>query len=153
MLCGIPSVLLAASFQLRLLHRCHKFIALQFFITSLWAYKFLCEYMIFLKTHPQRKVFHTVYLNNLENVFQRNLRTGRTRGWILRASGGTSFTCSVLTMVVPLSVRCWFVGQPKKLLFVTDNNAVTGSEIYLGIPRRHTIWNLTESWLASIFLL
>ena len=46
--------------------------------------------MISLKNHPQGRVFCNVNLSNLENILQKNLRTGRARECIFRASGGTN---------------------------------------------------------------
>ena len=44
----------------------------------------MCEF-------TRRGVFCNVNLGNLENVLQRNLKTGRARECIFRASGGTNF--------------------------------------------------------------
>ena len=49
----------------------------------------LFEYHInieFFKNHPRKGVFRNVNLINLENVLQRNLKTGRARECIFRAS-------------------------------------------------------------------
>ena len=73
----ISSVLLASYFQFRSLCSCHKCIAIQIFI---WIYELF-----------KNDIFDNVALSNLENALQTNLRTGRTREYILRVSEGTNF--------------------------------------------------------------
>ena len=51
---------------------------------------FLTFYLKIFFKHPRRSV-SLFNLRNLENVLQRNLRTGTARECIFRASGGTSF--------------------------------------------------------------
>ena len=60
-------------------------------LTRLYPYKFYIWLYEFLKNHPRRRLFQNIYLSNLENVLQRNLRTGTSRECIFRASGGTRF--------------------------------------------------------------
>ena len=47
--------------------------------------------MNFFLNHPRKRVFRNVNLSNLENVLQRNLRTGKARELFFRVSEGTSF--------------------------------------------------------------
>ena len=60
-------------------------------LTRLQPYTFFIWIYEFFKNQPQRRVFRNVRLSNLENVLQRNLRTGKARECILRVSGGTNF--------------------------------------------------------------
>ena len=55
-----------------------------FYLNTIWIYKSF-------KNHLWRGVFRNVNLSNLENVLQRNLRTGKAEDCILKASGGTDF--------------------------------------------------------------
>ena len=76
--CVIPSVLIATSFQHRLLRSSDKFIAINSHSHGLniWILK---------------KRFRNVNLSNLENIWQRKLRRDRARECIFRAFGGTNF--------------------------------------------------------------
>ena len=76
LLSAIPSVLLGASFQFRLLHSSCKSTSIHIFYLHI---------LIFYKS----KCF--VNLSNLENVLQGNLRKDRAREYIFKASGGTHF--------------------------------------------------------------
>ena len=60
-------------------------------LTSLLPYNFFIWTPEFSRNYPWRRVFCNVNLSNLENVFQRNLRTDRFWGCIFRASGGEKF--------------------------------------------------------------
>ena len=111
----ISSVLLASSFQLRLLCSSHKCIAIQIFI---WMYE-LFKY----------DIFDNVALSNLENALQTNLRTGRTREYILRVSGGTNFE----------NLHTWL--QPWWYLL--------GFDVYTSLPKKALHTSLTE---RSLFL-
>ena len=79
------TVLLAASFKLRLLHSSHKPVFIQIL------------YLIyeFFKNHQRKRIFWNASLNNLENVLQRSVRKDRARECIFRVSGSTNFdNCS-----------------------------------------------------------
>ena len=78
---AIPSVLLAASFQLRqIASQLHS---------QVYSYtNFLFEDFFWTSTEKSVSLFN---LGNLENVSQRNLRTGTARECIFRAYGGTRF--------------------------------------------------------------
>ena len=111
-----PILLLAASFQLRSLCSSHKFIALQIFYLNIW---------IFLKNHPQRRVFHNINLCKLENVLQRNPRTQRARESVLRASGGTNLKIFLLgpdlglVYVLVSLKKLWIPHYYNKYTFIT----------------------------------
>ena len=77
----IPSILLAASIQLRLLCSSNKFITIQIFYLN---------FLIFEKSST-KKIFRNVKLSYLESVLRRNVRTDRARGCIFRASTSTNF--------------------------------------------------------------
>ena len=62
------------------------------------------------------EVFRNIYLTNLENVFQRNLRTGKARECIFRASGGTNFEN------LPVRRRPW--------------RCLLGFDVYTGLPKK-----------------
>ena len=57
-----------------------------------------------------RSVFRNVNLSNLENLLQRNVRTGRVRECIFRASGDNFFPSAPI-MVAPLWVPCPWIYQ------------------------------------------
>ena len=113
----IPSVLLAASFQ----------IALQ--LSQVYSHtnlKTTCMYEFF-KNHPRRGVFRNVNLSNLENVLQRNLRTERAgsaflehleaqiwKVFLLSANLGGSFVSSIYVSLCPK--KLWIRQWPCKLL-------------------------------------
>ena len=70
-------------------------------------------------------MFRNVNSRNLKNVLQRNLRTGRTRERIFRASGGTNFEnfsaqrrtgLPKKTLDTSLAENC-FVGKVKEFVF------------------------------------
>ena len=60
--------------------------------------------MNFLKIIHKKRAFHNVNLSNLENLLQRNLRTGRAVECIFRESGETDFEIfqPLPSIVVPL---------------------------------------------------
>ena len=60
-------------------------------LTSLSSYKFLIRIYEFFKNRALSRVFYHVNVSNLENALQGNLRTGRVRECIFKASGGTDF--------------------------------------------------------------
>ena len=79
--CSHSSVLHIASFKLRLLRSSHKFVAIQILYLNIWIFK----------NHSWQIVFCNENLNNLENIFQRNLITDCARQCTFRVSGGTNF--------------------------------------------------------------
>ena len=111
----ISSVLLASCFQFRSLCSCHKCIAIQIFI---WIYELF-----------KNDIFDNVALSNLENALQTNLRTGRTREYILRVSEGTNFE----------NLHTWL--QPWWYLL--------GFNVYTSLPKKALDTSLT---VRSLFL-
>ena len=105
----ISSVLLASCFQFRSLCSCHKCIAIQIFI---WIYELF-----------KNDIFDNVALSNLENALQTNLRTGRTREYILKSVWRHKFwkfTHLAATMVVSSWVQCIYQSAQKSSGYITD---------------------------------
>ena len=109
----IPSVLLAASFQLRSLCSSHKFIAIQNLLMNI------------SKIFNSLKIIHEEE-NNLENNWQRNLKTDRAMECIFWASGGKILRIFVLcanhgddafgsSRYVPVCQKIFWISRWRKL--------------------------------------
>ena len=121
LLCVIPSVLLAASFQLRARHSSHRFIAIHILLMNIW---------ILWKSSMMNK-------NNLENNLERNLTTDWASECNFRASEGTNFE-NYSNRYQLWWHLCGFdvcTPLPKKVLDYLLS--LFGSDIYIGI------WHIT----------
>ena len=84
---------------------------------------FIEIYEFFKKIIYRKGVFQNVSLSNLENVLQRDLRTGRARESIFRVSGGTDFE-NISAWGQPWWCLSWFdvcISLPQK-----NSGCVTG---------------------------